>query len=197
MKKYLSLTGRTLLLLALGSCMMLRAARAQSATSTLNLGDKFPDVSGQTPSGASMRLSEIVTGKTSVVVLSFSKTAGKDAQVWNGHLYKDYGSNPQVAGSTVIMLEAAPRPLRGIIVSELKRSMPPAMRDRTIVSYLNEELWKHRLAVADDRHAEVLLLESDGRLRWRNSAAFSDVEYKDLKNKVQEQLQFAKQRKLQ
>jgi len=197
MKKYLNLTGRTLLLLALGSCMMLSAARAQSAKSALNLGDKFPDVSGQTPSGASMRLSEIVTGKTSVVVFSFSKTAGKDAQVWNDRLYKDYGSNPQIASSTVIMLEAAPRLLRGIIVSELKRSMPPAMRDRTIVSYQNEELWKQRLAVADDRHADVLLLESDSRMRWRNSSAFSDAEYTELKHKVQEQLQFTKQRKLQ
>ncbi len=197
MKKHLNLPGRTLLLLALGSCLMLRAARAQSATSALNLGDIFPDVSGQTLSGASLRLSDIVTSKTSVVVFSFSKTAGKDAQVWNDHLSKDYGSNPQVASSTVIMLEAAPRLLRGIIVSELKRSMPPAIRDRTIVSYQNEELWKQRLAVADDKHADVLLLASDGRMRWRNSAAFSDAEYTDLKNKVQEQLQFAKQRKLQ
>jgi hypothetical protein len=65
------------------------------------------------------------------------------------------------------------------------------------VSYQNEELWKQRLAVADDKHADVLLLASDGRMRWRNSAAFSDAEYTDLKNKVQGQLQFAKQRKLQ
>jgi hypothetical protein len=197
MKKYLDITGGTLLLLALGWCMMLRAAWAQSATSALNLGDIFPDVAGQTPSGASLRLSDVVAGKTSVVVFSFSKTAGKDAQVWNDHLYKDYGSNPLIAGSTVIMLEAAPRLLRGIIVSELKRNVPTTMRDRTIVSYQNEELWKQRLAVADDRHADVLLLESDRRMRWRNSAAFSDTEYTDLKNKVQEQLQFAKQRELQ
>ncbi len=193
MKKYLNLTGRRLLLLALGSCLMLRSARAQSAISALNLGDIFPDVSGQALSGASLRLSDVVAGKTSVVVFSFSKSAGKDAQVWNDHLYKDYGSNPQVASSTVIMLEAAPRLLRGIIVSELKRSMPPAMRDRTIVSYQNEELWKQRLAVADDKHADVLLLESDGRMRWRNTSVFSDAEYTELKNK----LQFAKQHKLQ
>lgn len=197
MKKHLNLSGRTLLLLALGSCMMLRTAQAQSATAALNLGDIFPNVAGQTPSGSFLRLSDVVMGKTSVVVFSFSKTAGKDAQVWNDHLFKDYGSNPQVASSTVIMLEEAPRLLRGIIISELKRSMPPAIRERTIVSYRNEELWKHRLAVADDKHADVLLLESDGRMCWRNSAVFSDAEYTDLKNKAQEQLQFAKQRKLQ
>ena len=149
------------------------------------------------PSGGSLRLSDVVAGKTPVVVFSFSKTAGKDARLWNVHLDKDYGSNRLVAGSTVIMLEAAPRLLRGIIVSALKSNMPPSMRDRTIVSYQNEELWKRRLAVADDSHAYVLLLGPDGHMRWRNSAAFSDAEYTELKNKVQEELQFANQLKSQ
>ena len=76
-----------------------------------------------------------------------------------------------VAGSTVIMLEAAPR-LRGIIVSELKKNMPPSMRDRTIVLYRSEKLWKQRLAVADDSHAYVLLLGPDGHMRWRRSRCF-------------------------
>jgi hypothetical protein len=76
MKKCVILTGGTLLLLALGSLMMLRAAQTQSATSALNLGDILPDVFGQTPSGGSLRLSDVVAGKTSVVVFSFSKTAG-------------------------------------------------------------------------------------------------------------------------
>lgn len=195
MKKYVNLTGRALLLLALGSFMMLRAAQAQSATSALNLGDILPDVSGQTPSGGSLRLSDVVAGKTSVVVFSFSKSAGKDARLWNDHLDKDYASNSLVAGSTVIMLEAVPRLLRGIIVSQLKNNMPASMRDRTIVSYQNEGLWKQRLGVADDSHAYVLLLGLDGHIRWRNSDAFGDAEYTELKNKVQEQLQFANQRK--
>jgi len=197
MNKYVNLAGQALLLLALGSFMLLRAAQTQSAASGLSLGDILPDVSGQTPSGGSLRLSDIVAGKTSVVVFSFSKTAGKDARFWNDHLFKDYGSNRLVAGSTVIMLEAAPRLLRGIIVSELKRNLPPSMRDTTIVSYQNEELWKQRLAVADDSHAYVLLLERDGRIRWRNSGAFSDAEYTELKDKVQGQLEFANQPKSQ
>ncbi len=66
-----------------------------------------------------------------------------------------------------------------------------------MVSYQNEELWKRRLAVDDDSHAYVLLLGPDGPMRWRNSAAFSDAEYTELKNKVQEELQFANQLKSQ
>jgi hypothetical protein len=68
MKKYVNLTGLALLLLALISFMLLRASQAQSATSALNLGDILLDVSGQTPAEGSLRLSDVVAGKTSVVV---------------------------------------------------------------------------------------------------------------------------------
>ena len=109
MKKHFNLTEWALLLLALGLFMMPRAGSAQSTTTALNLGDVLPDVSGQTPSGGSLRLSDVIAAKASVVVFSFSKTAGKDARLWNDHLFKDYGSNRLVAVSAVIMLEAVPR----------------------------------------------------------------------------------------
>jgi hypothetical protein len=48
------------------------------------------------------------------------------------------------------------------------------MRDTTIVSYQNEDVWKQRLAVADESHAYVLVLGPDGHLRWRNSGAFNE-----------------------
>ncbi len=191
MKNYITLTGCILLLLALGSFTLPSSALAQSAAAPLQLGDILPDVSGQTPTGGSLHLSAIVAGKTAVVVFSFSRTAGKDARGWNDLLYKDYGSNRSVACSTVILLEAIPRLLRGIIVSGIKRNMPASMQNSTIVSYQEEELWKQRLRVTDDSHAYVLLLSSDGHIRWRTSRPFSDAEYMKLKSEIQKQLQFA------
>ena len=191
MKSTITITGCILLLFAAGSFTLPSSAQAQSATAPLQLGDILPDVFGQTPFGGSLHLSAVVAGKTAVVVFSFSKTAGKDARSWNDRLYKDYGSNRSVAGSTVIMLEAAPRFLRGIIVSGIKRNMPPSMQDKTIVCYQDEGLWKQRLAATDDSHAYVLLLGPDGRIRWRNSGPLSDTDYTKLKDEIQEQLQFA------
>ena len=69
MKKHFNLTEWALLLLALGLFMMPRAGSAQSTTTALNLGDVLPDVSGQTPSGGSLRLSDVIAAKASVVVV--------------------------------------------------------------------------------------------------------------------------------
>jgi hypothetical protein len=151
----------------------------------------LPDVSGQNLSGSPTHLSSDVAGKVAVVVFSFSKSGGKDTQLWNRNLLRDFGSDRSVALSTVIMLESAPRLLRGVILSRLKKDVPPALQSSTIVSYQNEKLWKQRLRIADDSHAYVVLLGRDGSIRWMNSGALSDTEYKELNTNIQEQFQSA------
>lgn len=197
MKKSINLTGLALLLLALGLFTMPRAASAQSATEALHSGDVFPNISGQTTSGKPIQLSNVITGKTAIVVFSFSKAAGQDAHRWNDLLSKDYCSNHSLACSTVIMLASAPRLLRGVIVSELNRTMPLSMRGETIVSYQNEDLWKQRLVVTDDSRAYVFLLDPSGHIRWRNSGGLSEAEYKGLKDAMLEQLWSAKPHSVQ
>lgn len=191
------LTGSILLTLVFELLASQGAMLAQSAAVPLRLGDPLPDVAGENLLGSPTHLSTATTGKISVVVFSFSKVGGKDTQLWNRELLRDFGSNQSVALSTAIMLESAPRLLRGVIVSGIKNDMPSSLHSRTIVSYEDEKLWKQRLAVADDSHAYILLLEPHGHIRWRNAGAFSDTESTALKNKIQELLQFANQQKSQ
>jgi len=164
---------------------------AQSATSPLHVGATLPDVVGKNLLGNTAHLSTATAGKIAVVVFSFSKAGGKDTQLWNRELLKDFGSNRFVALSTVIMLESAPRLLRGVILSGIKNGIPTSLHGSTIVSYEDEKLWKQRLAINNDNHAYVLLLGQDGRIRWMSSGVFSDAEYNELKTKIQGQLQSA------
>lgn len=158
----------------------------QPQSAAVLLGDALPDVIGQSLSGGPAHLSTAVSGKIGVVVFSFSKAGGRDTQLWDRSLLRDFGSNRSVALSTVIMLESAPRLLRGVIVSGIKNGIPPSLHSSTIVSYENEKLWKRRLGVGDDSHAYVVLVGQDGRIRWMNAAALSDTQYKELKAKIQE-----------
>lgn len=190
-----TLIGGALFALAFGLLSPLLAAQAQSVAA-LHLGDALPDVIGQNLSGSPAQLSTAVAGKYAVVVFSFSKAGGKDTQLWNKNLLRDFGSDRSVALSTVIMLESAPRLLRGVIVSRLKSDMPAPLQSTTIVSYQNEKLWKQRLRVADDSHAYVVLLEQNGSISLTNSGALSATEYKELKTKIQEHFQSANPRQI-
>lgn len=188
MNRYRGPISGVLLVFALGLLMRSVPTQAQSSA-PLHLGDALPDVIGQNLFGSPMHLSTEVVGKVAVVVFSFSKAGGKDTQLWNKNFVRDFDSDRSVALSTVIMLESASRLLRGVIVSRLKKDMPPTLRTSTIVSNENEDLWKERLRVADDSHAYVVLLGQDGKIRWMNSGALSDTQYKALKTETQKQFQ--------
>lgn len=183
------ITKGILFTLALGLLQSLWTMHAQSPPMALRIGDHLPDVAGQNLSGAFTHLSAAVGGKIAVVVFSFSKSGGKDTQIWDKELVTDFSSSPTVAFSTVINLESAPRLLRGVIVSGIKNSIPPPLHPSTIVSYENEELWKQHLNVADDSHAYVILLDKDGRIRWMSSGSFSGAEYKELKAQIEKLIQ--------
>ena len=191
------LTGSIFLALVLGFFVSQGVMPAQSATPPLQPGATLPDIVGQNLLGSPAHLSTATTGKIAAVVFSFSKAGGKDTELWNRELLRDFGSNRSVALSTVIMLESAPRLLRGVILSGIKNGIPTSLHGSTIVSYKDEKLWKQRLAIANDNHAYVLLLGQDGRIRGMSSGGFSEAKYDELKTKIQEQFQFANPRELQ
>ena len=103
----------------------LASAQSMVAVQPLPLGSVLPDVSGETLSGSPIHIRGALNGKVAVVVFSFSKDGGEDAQIWNEHLSHEYSENPSITCSTVIELQDAPRLLRGIIKSALSRDMPP------------------------------------------------------------------------
>lgn len=169
---------------------------AQSApgAQVLPLGSVLPDVSGETLTGSPNHVLDLVNGRVAIVIFSFSKDGGKDAQNWNEHLNREYSGNPSVACSTVIELQDAPRLLRGIIKSALSRDMPPYIRERTIVTYQDEALWKRRLGVTDPGRAYVLVLGEGHQILWRSSKAFTALEFDNLESSVLQQLRNARVR---
>jgi hypothetical protein len=172
-----------LLLAACALALTSVASASQAALIPLHSGDIFPQCSGKTLTGKTLELPSTTVGKTAVVVFSFSRTGGRDSRVWSEHLSKDF---PDLSINTIILLESVPKLFRGMALSGIKKAMTSSiMQDRTVVLYQDEALWKHRLAVTDDNRAYLVLLGSDGHIRWNNSAAFSDGAYAQLKNEIQ------------
>ncbi|MGC1870206.1 MAG: hypothetical protein WA700_04540 [Acidobacteriaceae bacterium] len=155
---------------------------AQSIPVLLQVGSVFPTFSGRTVTDHPLTLPESPMSKATVLVFSFSRTAGKDARMWNERLAKDFPETVSAYG--VIQLESAPKIFRRLAISGIKSSMPVSVQDRTIVLYRDEQLWRQRLAVNDESRAYVILLDQSGTIRWVNSAVFSDRTYGMLKVKL-------------
>ena len=160
---------------------------AQSLPAPLQVGSVFPAFSGRTVTNRPLTLPGSSMEKPTVLVFSFSRTAGKDARLWNEHLAKDFSDNVSAYG--VIQLESAPKIFRGLAISGIKSSMPVSVQNRTIALYRDEHLWRQRLAVKDESRAYVVLLDRSGTICWMNSGAFSDSTYEILKAKLAALLQ--------
>ena len=152
-------------------------ASSQTAPSRLRYGDMMPSLAGQTLSGMWVDLPQATGGKPAVVVFSFSRAGGRDAQSWTQHLSAD---NPGLTIYTVIFLEGVPRFFRSMAVSGIKSEMPAAMQDKTVLLYRDEQLWKQRLQLGDERHACVALIGVHGEIRWMASDSFTDPRYSEL-----------------
>jgi ATP10 protein len=168
--------------LSLGLFLAVHAVALQAQTAPLHTGDALPPVSGQTLSGKQLMLPADAAGKPAVVSFSFSRTGGKDSSQWSEHVEKDF---PAVGHPyTLMMIEAAPKFVRGMIISGSKKGMTPAAQDRCIAMEKDEDIWKQRIGFTTDDRAYVFLLGPDGRIRWRSSGAFTDSEYVALKKEL-------------
>jgi ATP10 protein len=168
--------------LSLPLLLVVHAVALQAQTAPLKVGDILPQISGETLSGKQLMLPADEAGKPAVVSFSFSRTGGKDSSQWSDHVEKDF---PAVGHPyTLMMIEAAPKFVRGMIISGSKKGMTPAAQDRCIAMEKDEDAWKQRIGFATDDRAYVFLLGPDGRIRWRSSGTFTDSEYAALKKEL-------------
>jgi hypothetical protein len=143
----------------------------------LKPGDILPPLAGQALTGKWLDIASVSGGNPAAVVFSFSRAGGRDAQLWTQRLMKD---DPHLAICTVIFLESVPGLFRAMAVSGIKDGMPPPLQDRTILLYRNEDLWRQRLQVANERHTCVMLLGPTGRVQWMTPGPFSDALYSEF-----------------
>lgn len=173
---------RSVVIVGLSVSALLLFARASGSPGQLPLkiGDTLPPLAGQALIGKSLNLPGD-TGDPSVMIFSFSRAGGRDAQNWAQRILKD---NPQETIHTVIFLESVPRLFRAMAVSGIRSGMPLAMQDRTILMYGDEALWKQRFQITDEGRAFVMLLGAGGHIRWLGSGPFAETPYLELRKHI-------------
>ncbi len=161
--------------------LLAASALGEQGTSLLKPGDALPRLAGQTVAGKPLDLPTAAAGKVAVVIFSFSRGGGRDAQNWAQHLSND---DPHLPIYTAIFLESVPRMFRAIAVSGIRSGMPPVMLDQTLLLYQEQTSWEQRLHVKDESYACVLVLDQSGRIRWISLGPFADPLYLSLRKEV-------------
>jgi hypothetical protein len=158
----------------------LASARGEPVQPPFKLGDTLPPLAGQTVTGNPLTLPS-ANDTRAVVIFSFSRAGGRDAQNWAQRLSKD---DPHLPLYTAIFLESVPRLFRSMAISGIRSGMPQAMQDRTLLLYQQQSFWEQRLHVTDERYASVIVLGPGGHLRWITSGPFADSLYLELRKQI-------------
>ena len=158
-------------------------AAAQPQSSVLKPRDPLPPLAGQALTGKQLDVSVAAGTGQSVLILSFSRAGGRDAQNWTQRLSKDF---PHVTIYTVIFLESVPDLFRHLAISGIRDGIPPSMQERTIILYRDESLWEQRLQVNTGSSASVILLGPGSHIGWITPGPFSDGLYQDLSRRIRD-----------
>jgi hypothetical protein len=145
---------------------------------------RIPVASGTTLAGDGVTLPEAFKGSAGVLVVGFSKASQGAVTAWGRRLAKDYRASQSVPYFEVAMLEGAPRLLRGLIVHEMRSSVPEAERAHFLTLTEGDAAWRAVTHYAKPDDAYVLLVDGSGVVRWQMEGDATDAAYGTLKREL-------------
>jgi hypothetical protein len=145
-------------------------------------GEALLRLEGQSLSGKPIVLPEDAHGKIALLVIGFTQKGGHATGAWEQRFRKDFGADQRYAVYPVAELEDAPRLLRGMITGSIRRGTPPAEQDRFLILFQSEAELRRFVAFSSPDDAYLLLLDSNGQVKWRGHGLFREEDYSALQD---------------
>jgi hypothetical protein len=154
----------------------------------LTVGTPMPKVEGENLSGHKAVLPDLAKGKVTLVAMGFSYESRRSVEVWTKRFRHEFASQPDTAFFEVPMISGLARLAKLFIDSGMRRGTPKEDRDKVITVYGSASEWKDRLGVEDTDLAYLLLLDRDGRVRWRHAGVYEENVWPELKEATESAL---------
>jgi len=145
---------------------------------------QFPRLQEENLAGQQVVLPDAASGKVAVLVIGFTHASQKPCEAWAKRLLQDFGSNPAAVAFQLAVIEDAPRFIRGMITSGMKKGLPENQRG-TFIPVMHEEAALKTLVgykAADD--AYIVVLDRGGKVVYQTHSAAPDAGYSELRAKL-------------
>ncbi len=135
----------------------------------------MPSTAGETLSGQPIVLANAVRGHAAVLIAGFSREGGNGAGEWAKALRAD-PAFAQVAVYQIAEIAGAPRFVRGMIRSGIKKGVSPASQDHFVLLAEDEQRWRAYFGVSTENDAYVVLIDAQGKILWHGHGAAANLE---------------------
>ena len=150
---------------------------------------QFPRLQEENLDGQQVVLPDAASGKVAVLVLGFSRSSQKPSEAWSKRLFDDFAKNPAFVLYQLPVIEAAPRFVRGMITSGMKKGTPENLRPFFVPVVHNEDQLKNFVGYQDEDDAYIVVLDRSGKLVYQTHGLTPDQGYPALHAQVQALLQ--------
>jgi hypothetical protein len=158
---------------------LLLAAPALAAP--LAPGAPLPALHGELLTGRDADLPALTHGKLALVAFGFSRGSSKAVEAWGVRFKTAYASDTSLTWLEVPMINGGmARMMKPLIQGGMRGGTPEADRPHVMTVWGAPKEWKDWLAVEEPNAAYVVLLDREGRVRWRDSAPLDDVRWKSF-----------------
>jgi len=161
--------------LALATTLLISAAAAQ----------QFPRLQEESLAGQQVVLPDAAAGKVAVMVLGFSHASSTPTGAWMERAAEEFGKNPNVVLYQLAVIEDAPRLVRGMIISGMKKGVPENQRVFFVPVVHKENDLKQLVGYKDDNDAYLVVLDRTGKVIYQTHGSAPDASYAALREKVQ------------
>jgi hypothetical protein len=145
-------------------------------------GETLLRLDGESLTGKRIILPDDAHGKIALLVISFSKNGGQAARAWEERFKKDFGTDPRYVIHPIAVLEDAPRFIRGLIQSGIRRGIPAEEQDRFVIVVRGEADLKRFVGYSGPDDAYALLIDSRGEVRWQGHGTLREQDYAALRD---------------
>ena len=156
-------------------CALLGVATAQ----------QFPRLQEENLAGQQVVLPAAAAGKVAVLVFGFSRASQNSTGAWMKRLRNGFGTNPGVSLYQLPVLEDAPRLLRGMIVSGMKRGVPENERGNFVPVLHNEAELKKLVNYEEADDAYLVVLDRGGKVVYQVHGGPDAAGYAELHTELQ------------
>lgn len=148
----------------------------------LRVGDALPPLEGEYLTGRSATLPAAAAGRATLLLLGFTYASRVPVEA-RGQWFRDtIGVGPDRTFFEVPMIGGLAKMGRWFIDRGMRKGTPAALHENVITVYANAGTWKTRLAVSslNDRHAFLIVLDTDGVVRWLHDGPFDAARAREL-----------------
>jgi ATP10 protein len=147
---------------------------------------RIPNFEGTTFAGETVSLPQRLKGGVGVLVLGFSRNSKTQTSEWGRRLAHE--EHPPAARIVFEMpvLESVPKLLRGMVLKQIKSSIPMADQTRFLPVLDHEAEWKKAAGFDKPDDAYVLVVDGEGVVRWSVEGSLTDAALAKLEARMKE-----------